>query len=80
MDIGRGGGGVGEEGKGIPVADIDDAEEGEVEAGELGREEDGGDAGAEEWASPPRGREAVGMVGVEMGEEVGLASIPPSVH
>lgn len=64
----------------MPVADIKDAEEGEVEARELGREELGGDAGAEEWTSPPRRREALSMVGVEVGEEVGLASIPPPVH
>lgn len=63
----------------MPPSDVDDAEEGEVEAGELGREELGGDAGAEEWATTPRRREALSVVGVEVGEEVGLTSDRPPV-
>jgi len=61
-------------------AGVEDAEEGEIEAGDLEGEEFGGDGGAEEGSVGPGGGEAVGVVGVEVGEEVSFASFRPTVY
>ena len=72
--------GEGGEGDGVGGAGVEDAEEGEVETGELEGEEFGGDGGAEEGGVVPGGGEAVGVVGVEVGEEVRFASLCPTVY
>lgn len=61
-------------------ADFEDAKEGKVEIGELEGEEFGGEWGAEERAVRPCRREAFGVVGMEVGQEVRLASHRPTVH
>lgn len=58
---------------------IEDPEQREVEAGEFGGEEVSGDRRAVERAPGPLGGETMGMVGVEMGQKVGLALLPPSI-
>lgn len=63
----------------MPAADVDDAEEREVEAGEFAGEELGCEARTEEGAAPPGGGKAGGVVGVEVGQEVCLAAGAPSV-
>lgn len=59
--------------------DLEDPQKGEIEAGELGREEHGGDGGAEDGASRPVRGESPGVVGVQVREEVGLAVLAPPV-
>lgn len=58
----------------------EDAEQGEVEAGESGGEEGGGGAGAEERTVGPAGGEAASVIGVHMSQEVGLTPTLPPVH
>lgn len=64
----------------MPGTNFEDAKEGEVEVGELEREEFGGEAGTEEGSVGPRGRQAMGVVGVEVSKEVCFASLSPTVH
>lgn len=68
------------EGESVGGVGVEDAEEGEIEAVELEGEEFGGNGGAEEGRVRPRGGEAVGVVGVEVGEEVSFASFCPTVY
>lgn len=66
--------------KGMPGANLEDANEGEVELGEFEREEFSGEVGAEERAFGPRGREAFGVIGVEVSQEIRLAPLRPAIH
>lgn len=80
LEDGLGAGGRREEREGVPGADGDDAEQGELEIGEFEGEELGGEAGAVDWALGPGRREAFGVVGVEVSQEVRLALSGPPVH
>lgn len=80
LEDGLGAGGRREEREGVPGADGDDAEQGELEIGEFEGEEFGGEAGAVDGALGPRRREAFGVVGVEVSQEVRLALSGPPVH
>lgn len=64
----------------MPAADVNDPEQRGIESREFEGEKLGREAGAEEGAAPPGGGESYGVVGVEVGEEVGLAAGSPSVH
>lgn len=70
----------GTEGESVGGADLEDVEEGKVEIGKLEGEEFGGEWRAEERAVRPCRREAFGVVGVKVGQEVSLASLRPTVH
>lgn len=59
-------GGRREEGQRVPMAEVENAKEGELKAGEFGREELSGEAGAEDWTPFPRRSKAASMVGMEM--------------
>ena len=50
----------------MPQTDIEDANQQEVQAGELEGEELGGESRAEEWASRPRRAQALGVVRVQV--------------
>lgn len=76
----RCGGVVGEEGEGVPRAEVEDAEQREVEVGEFEGEQFGGEAGAEDLALGPGGRQALSVVRVQVSQEVGLALACPPVH
>lgn len=73
--IGRGG-----EREGMGASHLQNPKQGEIEAGEFGGEEPGGNRGAEEGTAGPVGGEALGVVGVEVGEEVGLALLVPPIN
>ena len=64
----------------MPRAEVEDAEQREVEVGEFGGEEVGGEAGAEEWTLGPGGRQTLDVVRVQVRQEVGLALARPPVH
>lgn len=80
IDIGEGPRRRGGQGERTPGADVEDSNEGEIEAREYAGEELGGEAGAEEQAPLPGGGKAGGVVGVEMGQEVRLRAGAPSIH
>ncbi|GMN61236.1 hypothetical protein TIFTF001_030325 [Ficus carica] len=80
LEDGLGAGGRREEREGVPGTDGDDAEQGEMEIGEFEGEELGGEAGAVDGALGPGRREAFGVVGVEVSQEVHLALSGPPVH
>lgn len=61
-------------------ADLQNPKEGEVETGEFSGEEVCGDGRAVERALAPFGREACGVVRMEMSEEIGLAFLAPPIH
>ena len=63
-----------------PITDIENSKEREIETGEFEGENLGGDSRTEEWAPFPSGREAGGVIGVEVSEEVYLTSFRPPVH
>lgn len=64
----------------MPGSDFQDPEQGEVEAREEEWEELGCDRGAEDWTLLPTAGEAVGVVGVEMSQKIGLTLFLPSIH
>ena len=66
--------------KGMPIPNIKNSKQRELEIGEFEGEEFGGEARAEEWSLGPRRGQTMGVIGVEMREEVGLAVIAPPVH
>lgn len=80
LDEDFGSGGRGDERNGMPNADFEDAKQGEVEVRELEREELGGEARAVEWALGPSRSQALGVVCVQVGQEVHLAALRPPVH
>lgn len=81
MEEKGGAGGRRAEGERLPGRrEGEDAEQGEVEAGESGGEEGGGGAGAEERTVGPAGGEAASVIGVHMSQEVGLTPTLPPVH
>ncbi|KAG5551824.1 hypothetical protein RHGRI_010053 [Rhododendron griersonianum] len=60
------------------MTDLENSKQRELESRELEGEELGRDSRAEERAAFPRGRQAAGVVGVEVGEEVRLAAGGPT--
>ena len=56
----------GEERESVPMAEVEDAEEGELKLGEFQRKELGGDPGAEERTPFPRRSKATCVIGVEV--------------
>jgi len=80
MDLSRGAGGGRGEREAVPGADVEDAERRQVEVREFEREKLGGDARTVERASTPGRREAARVIGMEVSQEVGLASLTPSVY
>ena len=65
---------------GVPLTDLQNSEQRELEAGEFEGEELGGDARAEERASLPCRRQAVRVVGVEVRQKIHLIAFRPPVH
>jgi hypothetical protein len=80
LEKGRGTGGGTDKRDGVPGADDEEAEQGEVETWKFEGKEFGGKAGAEDWALGPGGGKALGMVRVQVGQEVSLAVACPPVH
>jgi hypothetical protein len=80
LEKGRGTGGGTDKRDGVPGADDEEAEQGEVETWKFEGKEFGGKAGAEDWALGPGGGKALGVVRVQVGQEVSLAVACPPVH
>ncbi|KAG5551816.1 hypothetical protein RHGRI_010045 [Rhododendron griersonianum] len=78
VDGGSGSGGRRYQRDGVPLTDLENSKQRELESRELEGEELGRDSRAEERAAFPRGRQAAGVVGVEVGEEVRLAAGGPT--
>ena len=64
----------------MPAADFEDANQGEVKIWEFEGEKFGGEARAEKWSFGPWWRKTTGVVRMEMGEKVSLASLCPAIH
>lgn len=68
------------QGNGVPRPEIKNSKEGEVEIRKFEGKELGGEARAEEGPPGPRRGQAIGVIRVEMREEVGLTVIAPPIH
>lgn len=67
--------GWGDEGKRVPNTGFDNSEKREIEIREFRGKKLGGDARAVQRGEFPGGREAFGVIGVEVSEEIDLTAV-----